>query len=439
MAGGILGPDEAMSSELTLQLIVRSPVNCILYIVRKIEANLAAAQQVSPPQRNHFDWEYAHMKDCQVLTVATLLGAASLFAGHADAQQVYKIGVSAGLTGYIAAVDRAWRDGLEVAADYVNSKGGVMERKLQVIVEDNKAEPQEAVTVVRKMISVDKVNIFISGCVSAGNFATAPFIVRAQMPMVLCGILPPQPEQIKWAFSFESPPRFDSDIRYAYLKANTQIRKVGILHDPTPYANQRKDIALKAASEFGIEVPVVEQYKQDDADLSPQISKMNAAGAKAILKIGLGGSTLTAAKNIKQLGLDMLLLSSSDDLAVLEPAGATLGAQFMFVAAPAQAYDTLPDGAQKQEIGRFLAVWRNKYGDRDPLYAGKAWDALMVTIAAIKKANSFEGPQVRDAIETISGFQGIFGTYNFSPTVHQGITQNPYFIGTFVDGKLQMK
>jgi len=63
----------------------------------------------------------------------------------------------------------------------------------------------------------------------------------------------------------------------------------------------------------------------------------------------------------------------------------------------------------------------------------------MVTIAAIKKANSFEGPQVRDAIETISGFQGIFGTYNFSPTVHQGITQNPYFIGTFVDGKLQMK
>ena len=141
------------------------------------------------------------MKARQVLTITTLLGAASLFAGYADAQQVYKIGVSAGLTGYIAAVDRSWRDGLEVAVDYVNSKGGVMGRKLQVIVEDNKAEPQEAVTVVRKMISMDKVDIFMSGCVSAGNFAAAPFIVRAQIPTMLCGILPPQPEQIKWTFS----------------------------------------------------------------------------------------------------------------------------------------------------------------------------------------------------------------------------------------------
>ena len=95
-----------------------------------------------------------------------------------------------------------------------------------------------------------------------------------------------------------------------------------------------KDIAVKLAPNFGIEAVVVEQYKQDDADFSPQISKMNAAGVKAIIKIGLGGSTITTARNIKQLGLDMLLLGSVDDLAVFKPAGETLGAQFMFVAAP---------------------------------------------------------------------------------------------------------
>ena len=46
-----------------------------------------------------------------------------------------------------------------------------MGRKIEVITEDNKSEPQEAVTVYRKMISSDKVDIFLSGCVSAGNFA----------------------------------------------------------------------------------------------------------------------------------------------------------------------------------------------------------------------------------------------------------------------------
>lgn len=378
------------------------------------------------------------MKSIRVLSSAVCLAAVA-FAGTAHAQEPYKIGVSAGLTGYAAAVDRAWRDGLEVAVEHVNSKGGIMGRKIQLIVEDNKSEPQEAVTVYRKMISSDKVDIFISGCVSAGNFAAAPFVVRAQIPMMLCSILPPQPDQVKWAFSFLAPPRFEVETRFEYLKKNTQIRKVGILHDPSPYATLQKNIAVKSAEEFGIEAPVVEQYKTDDADFSPQISKANASGAKAIMKVGMGGSTLTVAKNIKQLGQDTLLVGSIDDLAVFKPAGDTLGPQFLFVAAPAQVYEALPEGALKQEIGRFLPLWRAKHGERDPFWAGKAWDALMVTVAAIEKAKSFEGPKVRDAVETVSGFQGTGGVYNFSPTVHQGITENPFFLATIVGGKAQVK
>ena len=265
-------------------------------------------------------------------------------AAPACAADVYKVGVSAGLTGYAAAVDRAWRDGLEVAAAYVNGKGGIMGRKVEVIVEDNKSEPQEAVTVYRKMISSDKVDIFLSGCVSAGNFAAAQFVVRAQIPMVLCSILPPRPEQVHWAYSLLPPPRFEVEKRYGYLKNATAIRKAAVLHDPSPYANLQKDIAVKEAPDYGLQIPVVEQYKQDDADFSPQISKANADGAKALVKIGLGGSTLTVAKNIKQLGLDMLLLGSVDDLAVFRPAGDVLGDQFMFVAAPSQVYDALARG-----------------------------------------------------------------------------------------------
>ncbi len=224
--------------------------------------------------------------------------------------------------------------------------------------------------------------------------------------MVLCSILPPQAEQAKWAFSFLAPPRFEVETRYQYLKDKTQIRKIGILHDPSPYATLQKDIAVKIAGDFGIEVPVVEQYKPDDADYSAQISKMVAAGAKAILKIGLGGSTLTTAKNIKQLGQDILLLGSIDDFAVLKPAAETLGEQFMFVAAPSQVYDVLPAGPLKEEIGRFLPLWRAKQGDRDAFWAGKAWDALMVVKAAAEKGKSLEGPKMRDAIETIERFPG---------------------------------
>jgi branched-chain amino acid transport system substrate-binding protein len=63
----------------------------------------------------------------------------------------------------------------------------------------------------------------------------------------------------------------------------------------------------------------------------------------------------------------------------------------------------------------------------------------MLTAAAVEKAKSFEGPKVRDALETISGLQGTGGVYNFSPTVHQGITQNPFLLAAIAGGKMRVK
>ena len=153
-----------------------------------------------------------HTSKIRRLALAAGCLAAAFAVSPASAQDTYRLGISAGLTGYAATVDRAWSDAVQLAAEAVNSRGGVMGRKLQVIVEDNRSEPQEAVTVYRKMISSDQVNVFTSGCVSAGNFAAAGLVVRAQIPMVLCSILPQQPDHVKWAFTTIPPPRFDHEL-----------------------------------------------------------------------------------------------------------------------------------------------------------------------------------------------------------------------------------
>ena len=256
--------------------------------------------------------------------------------------------------------------------------------------------------------------------------------------MVLCSILPQQPESVKWAFTTIPPPRFEVEKRLEYLKEKTQIKKIGVLHDPTPYAGLQKAAAERSANAYGLEVVGIEQYRQDDADLSVQISKMNAAGARAIIKIELGGTTLTAAKNIKQLGLDMLLLTSLEDLAVFRPVAEVLGDRFFFVASPAQVYEALPDGALKEEIAAFLTPWRAKHGGSDPNWAGRGWDGVMLTAAAAEKAKSFEGPKLRDSLETMDAFQGTTGVYHFSPDNHQGITVNPLLLATIRNGEVKV-
>ncbi len=361
---------------------------------------------------------------------------AILGAPQAQAQDKIVIGISAGLTGYIATIDRAWVDAVRIGVDIVNQQGGVLGNKLEIVVEDNRSEPQEAVTAYRKMMSSDSAKVFISGCLSAGNFAAASIVTRQKIPMVLCSINAREPDQAKWMFSTLPPPAFEVETRLRYLRDKTQIRKVGVIYDQSPYAALLTNSAKEQGAKFEIEIVGTEQYQQTDADMSVIIKKLQAAGAGAILKMGVGPSTLTAAKNIKEMALGIPLLTSTEDIAVFRDVAQVLGKDFFFVAGPTQVYDAIPDGDPlKAAIAKFLTPWRAKYGDRDPTWAGRGYDSVLFVAEAIRRGQSFDGEKIRDQIEKISGFQGTSGAYNFDKS-HYGITENPYVLAQIVDGKI---
>jgi len=362
----------------------------------------------------------------------------------ASAQETYKIGSSLGLTGYGSLTDGHWRDGLELAIEAVNAQGGVLGRKLQLVHEDNKSTPQQAVVGYRKMMSEDKVIAFDSGCISAGNFAAASFVSKAKLPMFLCSILPRQPDEQKWAFSFLPPPKYEVDARYAYLKEKTDIRKVGILSDPSPYSMLMRGIAEKGAAEFGLTVVANETYQQDDSDFSVQIGRMNAAGAGAIIMLGQGNAVVTVANNMRSLGLNkMLLLGSINETDILQSTGKIIGDQYLFPAAFIQiASDDLSvitNPASRAAAEAFVKAAKTKTSTADSAQAARAWDSIMMLVAAIKKANAVDGTAVRDTFEKLGHYDGAGASYDFTTEEHVGITKNPYVIAVVKDGKLALK
>lgn len=370
---------------------------------------------------------------CMVMTVSVVVALTA----SAKAEDTFRIGSSVGLTGYAAVIDRAWRDGMEVAADAINEKGGVLGKKIVIITEDNRSQPQDAVVGYRKMISSDQVGLFNSGCVSAGNFAAASFVRQAELPMYLCSILPKRENEQEWAFSFLAPPKFEMESRYRYIKEKTDIRKVGLLYDPTPYALMMKDLGVEIAKEFGLEIVAQETYKPDDADMTVQLGRINAAGGGAVIKIGQGGSTVTAAKNIRQLGLDrMLLLASNDDGSIFKQAGEVLGDRFLFVAPPVQLPKQLKPGPTKDAVDAFLKYWSPRYPGRDAANGARAWDSMMVFAKAAEIAGVTDGKSLRDATEKVPSYQGAYAAFNFSHDQHVGITENPFLIGKYASGDL---
>ncbi|MGH8714060.1 MAG: ABC transporter substrate-binding protein, partial [Casimicrobiaceae bacterium] len=274
------------------------------------------------------------------------------------------------------------------------------------------------------------------GCLSAGNFAAAPFIVRQKIPMVVCSILPNDANLVAWMYTLIPNPAYEVDTRLQYIKEKTQVREIGVLYDQSPYANLQAKIAAADAPKFGLKVVASEQFQQSDADFGVVLKKLNASGARAVLKMGTGPSTITTAKALKDLAIDMPLFTSSDDLAVLAQASKVLGKDLYFVAGQTQVFNSLLDSdPTKKVIAQFVAPWRELYGERDPFWAGRGYDAMMVVASAVKAANSVDGEKVRDALNNIVDFQGTSGLYNFKAD-HHGVTKNPYVLAQIVEGKV---
>lgn len=346
------------------------------------------------------------------------------------------IGVSASLTGYLADLDRSLMNGVTLAVETVNAQGGILGRPIQLVVEDIRSEPQQAVTAVRKLIVSDRAHILLSGFSSAGNAAAATLSGQYRIPAIIASVIAPTvpPNLARWLFSTIPQAEFEVTTRYAYLAAETDVRKVGVLFDPTPYANLQREAALREADRYGLTVVGVEQYQSADTDLRVQLTKLQSAGAEAILKLGAGPSIIVAAKNMTELNMRMPLLASFEDLGVLRPAAEAYD-NLYFVAPPPQVYDALPDDSElKASLRPFMEVWRERHPNEDPSYAGRGWDAIMLAASAIESTGSLDGEQVRTAVEGIRGFAGTSGLYNYSPESHYGFQVSPYVVARIQNG-----
>src|ERR671937_3247613 len=116
----------------------------------------------------------------------TTLAAIVLAAGVTTAAaQDIKIGVIQPLTGAFAASGNYVANGAKIAADEINAKGGVLGKKLELVIEDNKSNPTEAAAVAEKLIVRDKVPVLMGAWGSSFTLAVMPKLMEYKVPMLV--------------------------------------------------------------------------------------------------------------------------------------------------------------------------------------------------------------------------------------------------------------
>src|SRR4051812_50216057 len=107
---------------------------------------------------------------------------AAMLAAPAFAQEPIKIGVTQPLTGAFAASGNYVAQGAKIAEEAINAQGGVLGRKIQLVIEDNKSNPTEAVATAEKLISKDKVPVLMGAWSSTLTLAIMPKLMEYEVP-----------------------------------------------------------------------------------------------------------------------------------------------------------------------------------------------------------------------------------------------------------------
>jgi branched-chain amino acid transport system substrate-binding protein len=180
---------------------------------------------------------------------------------------------------------------------------------------------------------------------------------------------------------------------------------------------------LKVAGQRGIEIVADETYGAADTDMTPQLTKIRASGAQAVLNAGFGQGPAIVTRNHKQVGLTQPLYQShgvaSKEYIKLSGAaaeGVRLPAAAVLVGDLLAAED-----AQKAVVTGYRDAYQGKYKSEISTFGGHAYDGLMLVVGAIKSAGSTDKAKVRDALEATKGYVGTGGVVNMSAGDHMGL------------------
>ena len=363
----------------------------------------------------------------------------SVTTGSATAQPV-KVGAVLSLTGSYAGIGASEKKALELEVKKINDAGGINGRKVELIIKDDGTDAAKAQAAATQLIDQDKVVAIIGASGTGQTMAMAPDIQRAAIPVVsLAGGSAVTAKIISQLFQVPWPNRLVVPFVLADMKKQG-VTKVALLTDSSGYGKDGLAVIKQAAAPAGLTIVAEETFNPGDTDMTAQLTKLKSSGADAVLLWTAGKEGATVLKNRAALNMTQPFFGGSGQGRKEFIAGAGSAAEgFRFGTGkelvPA-AWGSAPNAAVEAE---FVKAYKAAYGTDIDIFAGHAYDGIAIVAAAIKNVTGEVTPAaLRDAIEKTSGLVGVGGTYTFSPSDHNGLSDKDLQVYTVKDGSFQI-
>src|SRR5262245_14324945 len=361
-----------------------------------------------------------------------------LAAGPARAQETIKIGVTQPLTGAFAASGNYVAQGAKLAEEDINKAGGVLGRKIELIVEDNKSNPTEAVATAEKLIQKDKVPVMMGAWRSTLALAVMPKLIEYEVPMLVetssSGKITTSGNP--WIFRISPTSEMEAKA-FAPLVKMLGIKKADLL-------GTNNDFGLGAAQEFsamlkeaGVEIGARETMDPKAVDFSAQLAKIKASGGDKLFVTTAVEQITLVLKQAKEQQLKARIITTGGSNApdqLIEQAGEAANGSFHLV------FFTpwFPDAVKNPDIAkRFVAEWQKRGHNVGGLTEGfRGWDGVHTIVEAIKQAGKPDAQAITKALWNVK-VKGINGDIHFikqGPAGKESAQNEPSVYVVKIDG-----
>jgi branched-chain amino acid transport system substrate-binding protein len=349
----------------------------------------------------------------RVLSVAMLaIGIMALVAGCSQAPKELKVGVLCGLTGPAPSFGQSEKDGIMLAINEWNAKGGILGQKIVPVVEDGQCDATASVNAANKVIGQDKVK-FILGETCSGSTIPVTEIANSGKIVLMAATATNQNVTVDksgktkdYIFRVCYIDPFQGGILGQFAADRLKAKKAFVMYD------QGNDYTIGLSNSFeakfvaaGGKIVGKETYTKTDTDFSAILAKVKAAKPDVVLLPDYYNIVNLVLKQAKEKGISAPFIGGdgwdSPDLDKKVAEGGFYTNHYSAADPRAEVQDFLK---------AFGAAYKDDKGDPKvpDSFAVLGYDAANLLFSGIKAAGATEADKVKAALEGIK-FSGVTG------------------------------
>jgi len=338
------------------------------------------------------------------------LAAVALFGSAAAySQETIKIGLVQPLTGSVAYNGQADLNGSKLAVEERNKAGGVLGKKVELVVEDGQCKPANSVNATEKLIQKDKVVALSGAFCSSATAAIMPVAERYKMPLIT-GVSSKADLTEKGNKYFFRAAETDALLSRAFAKILANDLKL----KSVAYVGVNDDWGRGGVEEFsndlsaaGVKTAAKEYFDHGVTDFYTLLTKVRASGADAIFVAAETQDGSILVKQIKELGLKMRVFgvgswATPDFIKLAGPAAEGIYAAVPYVS-------TYESPRNVEFVKNYTAAYKEPPGK----YGNAGYNALNIMMDAIARAGSTDSEKIREALHK-TDYNAPNGNYKFT-------------------------